>query len=341
MIAIATAPDLVQFNGAASGAFLVDAARRIEAVPGVSRVSWGSGIPLTSGYDRQTATVEGYTPAPDERVRFEYTSVGPNYHEVMGIPLVSGRGFEPRDLSSGARSLIINETAARRFFPNRNAVGGRITMGGLTGQVIGVARDLKYHELNEEPRPYLYIAQTVTSHPVLLVQTAAPPRTMLRQVEGAVRSANQTVPVLLTGVLEDRLRQVLMPQRAGVWLLGIFGMLALTVAFVGIYGVVASTVALRTREIGIRMAIGARPAQVTRAMVTGNLHFVAVGLAIGLAMSVFLARAASGFLFGVRPSDPFTLIATVGFILLATLAAAYIPARKAVAIDPLRALRTE
>ena len=341
VIAIATAPDLVQFDRTATGAFLVDAARRVEAVPGVSRVSWGSGIPLTSGYDRQTATVDGYTPAPDERVRFEYTSVGPNYHEAMGIPLVSGRGFEARDLSSGARSLIINETAARRYFPNRDPLGAQITMGDMTGQVVGVASDLKYHELNEEPRPYLYIAQIVTSHPVLLVQTAAPARTVLRQVEVAVRSAHQTVPILITGVLEDRLRTVLMPQRAGVWLLGIFGMLALTVAIVGIYGVVAYTVAQRTREIGIRMAIGARPLQVTRAMVAGNLRFVAVGLAIGLALSVFLARAASSFLFGVRPSDPFTLIATVALILLAALGAAYLPARKAVGNDPLRALRTE
>jgi predicted permease len=341
VVAVIAGTSLVQFEPEATAAYLTEASRRARTVPGVSAVSWSSTVPLTSSYDRQTAQVEGYSPAPDERVRFEYVGVGPRYLEVMGIPLISGRDFEVRDLAPGMLKTVINETGAGRYFKGRSPIGAHITMGRRTAEVIGVARDVKYHALNEEPRPHLYFAQSVVGGPIFVVRTEGPPASVLRPVEEAVRSANRAVPVMMMGALDGRLRTVLAPQLGGAWLLGSFGLLALLVAIVGIYGVVAYAVAQRTREIGIRMAIGARPGQVVAAVVGSNLGFVAFGVIAGLALSVMLARAASSFLFGVKPGDPLTLIATAALMLVVSLAAAYIPARRAVRVDPLLALRSD
>ncbi|HVT40988.1 MAG TPA: ABC transporter permease [Gemmatimonadaceae bacterium] len=345
LLTMSVDPGLARFSPQRAAAYYKAVTERVAAVPGVRGVTWTVTTPLGSDQDRGSATVEGYTPAPDERVMFEFNPVGPRYHEVMGINMVSGRGFDERDGLGGQHVMVINETAAKRYFAGRSAVGAYVTMGDTPSLVIGVARDAKYHELNESPRPYAYFpmlqeAGKTVGAATLVVRAAIDPARLLPAAVEAARAAEPAVPVFAAATLPDRLRFILAPQLAGAWLLGVFSLLALVVAAVGIYGIVAYAVSQRTREIGIRMALGARASSVVGLVVGGNLRFVALGIPIGLVLAVLLARGMSRFLYGVEAMDALTLAGTSALMLTVGLIASYIPARRAVRVDPLLALRT-
>jgi predicted permease len=333
--------DLVQRDREETVALREAAVQRAAALPGVTAVSWTGNIPLTASFDRQTSVVEGYTPSEGERVRFEYVGVGPRYHEVLGIPILRGRGFDERDLGPGERVAVINQTAADRYFAGRDPLGLTIRMGEETLRVVGVARDALYHALGEEPRPYLYFPLSDMRQDIVLARVERDAAALVPELERAVRSATPGVPVIALGTLNDRLHAVLAPQVNGAWLLGAFGALALIIALVGIYGVLAYTVERRTREIGIRIAIGARAADVVRSVVLRGATLVSLGVVGGLVLGVLLGRGARSFLFGVPASDPVTLATTAGIMLLVGVVAAWVPARRAVGVDPSTALRTD
>ena len=346
LVTLAVDPGLAQLDPARSAAYVADVTTRVSAVGGVRGVSWTGSPILTSDLDRERATISGYTPAPDERIMVETNVVGPRYHEVMGIALVSGRGFDERDVAGGEMVIVVNETLAKRYFPNRDPIGGIVTMRDIPARIIGVARDTKYHSLNEPPRPYAYLPllqlpSGSVGTPTLVARTSGDPAPLLRQIVEATRSANRAVPVFAATTMTDHLHFVLAPQVAGAWLLGVFSGLALVVAAIGIYGVVAYTVSRRTREIGIRMALGARAPSVLRLVMGRNLAFVAIGIPVGIALALVLARAMAGFLYGVGTTDVLTFAGTAGLMIVVGVAASYIPARRAVRIDPLIALRTE
>jgi predicted permease len=341
VVVVGASADHVQLGTAEAMAMRAAAVERVAQIPGVTGVTWTGTVPLTSAFDRQTAVVDGYTPAQGERVAFEYSGVGARYHEVMGIPIVQGRGFDDRDLSSGEPVAIINETAVRRYFAGRDPIGATIRMGGMTGRVVGVARDIMYHRLNEDPRPYLYFPLSDVRQDLIFVRAEHNTAALLRDVEQAVRAASPGVPVVTFGTLQDRLHTVLAPQLGGAWLLGGFGALALLIAVVGIYGVVAYTVEQRTREIGIRIAIGADSFDLLRGVIVRSVALVAIGVGAGLALGLGLGRASRGFLFGVPPHDPATMAATAVIALLVGVVAAAVPARRAVRIDPSAAIRTD
>ena len=339
-------PGLAQLDTGRAAAYLGDVTARVSAVPGVRGVSWTNTPILTSGFDREQARIPGYTPKPDERIRVEMSIVGPRYHEVMGIPIINGRGFDDRDVTGSEPAVVVNETIAKRYFPGRDPVGGTIMMRNIPFRIIGVARDVKYHSLNETPRPYAYFSlrqapARMAGSPTLIVRTASDPSAMLRPIVEAVRSANRGVPVFGATTLSNHLRFVLAPQVAGTWLLGMFSALALVVAAVGIYGVVAYAVSRRTREIGIRMALGARGQSVLRLVMGRNLAFIAGGIVIGMVLAVVLARAMTGFLYGVGATDAVTFATTAVLMVAIGLLASWVPARRAVRIDPLVALRSE
>jgi predicted permease len=347
LAALAMDPSLARIDGGARFAYYAAATERAAAAPGVSGVTWTTALPLTSDYDRQTADIPGYVPGPEERVRFEFSSVGPDFHAVMGIPLLAGRGFDARDAGDAEPVALINETAAKRYFAGRDPIGADFVMGGTTIRIIGVARDIRHHELVEEPRPYAWfpLLQTVArgggASPVLIVRTAADPARVLPGVVEAVRAADPRVPVFASITLADHLRSRLAPQVAGAWLLGAFGALGLVVAAVGIYGIIAYAVSMRAREIGLRMALGARLGDVLRLVVIRNLAFAAAGIPLGLALALLLSRGLQGFLFGVPAHDPLTVAACVALMLAIATAASSLPARRAARIDPLVALRSE
>ena len=347
LVTLSVDPGLAQLDSPRALQYYADVTRRVSAVPGVKGATWAANTPLSTDMDRESADVSGYTPAPGERVMLERNIVGPRYHEVFGIQLVAGRGFDERDDNNAPLVTIINETAANRYFANRSAVGGYVTLGKRSMRIIGVSRDTKYHELSESPSPYVYLpllqlaGKSAVGAPTLVVRVADDAARSTRAIADAARSANPAVPVFDVATMTQRLRAVLAPQFVGAWLLGAFGVLALIVAAVGIYGVVAYAVSQRTREIGIRMALGARAASVLGLVVRGNVAFVAVGIPIGIALGLMLARGMARFLYGIRPTDPLTFAAMSVTILVVGVLAAFVPARRAVRIDPLIALRSD
>jgi predicted permease len=318
---------------------------RVRALPGVAGATWTSVQPLVNDLDREGVKIDGYTPAPKEKLYIEWNLVGPQYHEVLGIPIVSGRGFNERD-GTGDRVVIINETTARKYFAGRSAIGSYMEMMDGTWQIIGVVRDAKYHALNEDPRPYMYLplmrfAGSRVGAPNLIVRTSGSPSTMLPVVVNTARAVDPVVPVFGETTMANQLRATLAPQLAGAWLLGAFAALALVVAAVGIYGIVAYTVSHRTRELGIRMALGAAKGGVVRLVVGSSLGFVALGIPIGLLLAAPMAKAMTEFLFGVESTDAVTFLGMSLVMLVVGCIASYIPARRIVRIDPLIALRTD
>jgi predicted permease len=346
LVALAVDPGLAQLEGPRAAAYINDVTARVSAVRGVQRVTWARAPILTGDLDRESAQIAGYTPAPKERVSLELNVVGPHYNEVMGIPLIAGRDFTERDVAGSEPVVVINETLAKRYFAGRDPIGGVITISNVPGRVVGVVRDAKYHSLNESPRPYIWVPMLQLPPgsigvPTLFARTTTDPAALVREITATTRSANRAVPVFDARTMTEQLRLALAPQVAGAWLLGVFSALALVVAAVGIYGVVAYAVSRRTREIGIRMALGARTPNVLRLVMGRNLAFVGIGIPIGIAAALLLARAMSDFLYGVGTADALAFGGTVVLMAVVALIASWIPAQRAVRIDPLVALRTD
>ena len=335
-------PGLAQLDPERTRAYIAAVTDRVSRMPGITGVSWQRTTPLDSDYDREQAQIEGYTPAPDERIRVEMNTVGAHYHDVMGMSLLSGRGFNERDITGAQPVVVVNETLARRYFAGRDPLGNHISMRRNRWLIVGVVRDMVYHEPNEPARPYAYFPtmQTGGLTPTMVIRAKGDPAALLSSVASAVRSVNPAVPVGNITTMSSYVRMIFAPQVAGAWLLGVFSLLALVVAAVGIYGIVAYAVSQRTREISIRLALGARGSSVLKLIVGSNLAFVALGIPLGVGLALLLARGLSRFLYGVSTSDAITLTSTSLLMLLIGLVAAYLPARRATRIDQNIVLRS-
>ena len=343
LIMMTVDPGLAQLDGPRSRLYFADVLERVSRVSGVRGATFTANMPLTSSRDRESAEISGYTPPPGSRVMLERNAAGPRYHEIMGIPMIAGRGFDASDDDSHPPVAIISETAAEKYFSGRSAVGAYITLSGRTFQIVGVARDMKYHELTESPSPYIYFAllqmTSGVGSPTLVARVDGTASRLVRPIASAAREANPAVPVFGESTMTQRLDAILAPQLVGAWLLGAFGVLALIVAAIGIYGIVAYAVSQRTREIGIRMALGAGATSVLGLVVRGEAAFIALGIPLGLGLAVVLARAMRRFLFGVGTMDPLTFAGMSIAMLGVGMAASLIPASRATRIDPLIALR--
>jgi predicted permease len=321
---------------------------RVEAVPGVSSASLAQYVPLTNLYVPafgHRIDIEGRPPQPDnDPIVINMTTIGSGYFQTMGIPLLRGRDFGNRDVEGALRTAIINETMARRFWPGEEVIGKplRITRGQevIPVQIIGVARDSKYLTLEEEPRPYLYLPlfQNYTSWAALQIRAAGNPRELTVAVRREVQALDANMPIYSVTTLSETLSLSLFPSQMGAALLSLFGLLALFLAAAGIYGVIAYSVSCRTREIGIRMALGAQASNVLALILKESLSEALAGIVLGLATSILATRVVSSFLYGVSATDPltFTVISMIliGVSLLAT-------ARRATRVDPVAALRYE
>jgi predicted permease len=272
----------------------------------------------------------------------DYNFAGPGYFEAMGAAVLRGRPFEDRDGEKGREVAVVNEAFTRRFWTGGDAIGKRVGVLGHELAVVGVVEDGKYWSLGEEPRPYLYLPIGIQyrAERVLHVRTAADPASLLGALRQEIRALDPTLPAEVK-TMREHLRFTLFPARLLATALTSFSALALLLAAVGVYGVVAFWVNQATREIGLRMALGARPREVLSLVVRRAIPEVAMGLALGLAVALAGAHLAAGLLYGVDPVDPRAYLAAAALLGGVALVATLLPARRASRVDPATALRAE
>lgn len=321
---------------------------RLNSTAGVTSVSATTEMPL-SGRMRFVAMTKVDAPIDDLGVGFGTSSVHPKFFETLGVPLVKGRDFTATDNRAAPRVAVINETAARRFWPQSEPVGQRLRFAsddGLGSQVeiIGVARDSKYDELVEEPRPFIYfplLQETETGTLTVIARTDGPPSLLAPSLREALRSLDPSLPVVRVATIEQLIVDRVDKNRAAAALVGSFGTLALVLASLGLYGVMAYAVSQRSREIGIRITLGAAPRDIHRMFVAQGVRRVAMGIALGVVLSGLLTRAMAPFLFGVTLGDVPTFISATGLLFAVAVLASLLPAWRATRTDPSLALRQD
>jgi predicted permease len=329
----------LSWTPAASRAFYDEARARIGAVPGVESIGWTRTLTLAPT-SRRGFRAEGHTPRPgeDRELNVNYASVG--YFETLGIPLRDGRTFTTGDTDTSERVVVVNETLARRFFGGA-AVGKRLTDSGDTAlRIVGVVGDVKHITVVEPPPPMVYypLTQEPLRRMTMVVRTATAPEALGETARRELRALNGEVAVFATRTLRTHVQEALTSERLTASLVSVCGLLALLLAVVGLYGAIAYLVTRRTREIGVRMALGASPDRVLLLVVGQGLRIAGAGIAAGLVCAALIARSAPLALYGVTPLDPRTYLAVMLLLTLTAALAAYVPARRAVRIDPARAL---
>jgi len=275
-------------------------------------------------------------------------SITPNYFDVMRVPLLRGRFFDARDAREAPPAVIINQTFARMYWPDEDPVGRRIKYGRLASSnpwmtIVGVVADTRRtgYDAAVRPETYLPLAQSTTASLQMVVRTGGDPAAAAPVLRSAVRAADPQVPLWQVGPLEDQLRELTAQRRFNTVLLSAFGLVAAALAAVGIYGLLAYSVDQRTRELGVRVALGASTSGILALILREGLVLCGIGLAIGLAGALALGRSLSSLLYDVPPTDPATFAAIAGATTLIALVACLVPAVRAVRVDPLTAIRTE
>ena len=343
VLAISLDMQLQGFDKARGRNFYAAALERLASLPGVQSASMASALPVTAGGARLQRPAGLTRPAVNEPISIDIVRVAPRFLETIGLPLVRGRDFQSFDTEKSTPAIIVNETMAAKFWPAENPVGRTFYDGNTTMEVVGVARDTKYRSLRESPRMTMYrpLSQFYSSSMNLLVRTKSDPVAMLPAIQNQLRSIEPALAVFNVRSLNEHLDRSLYVERMQSLLLSLFGLLASLLTAVGIYGVIAFTVSQRTREVGIRMALGAQRRDVLKLILMRGLLLAAWGAGIGLIGCYWLARLLSNQLYGITAHDPATL-AVVSLMLFAiVLLAIYIPARRATKVDPLVALRYE
>jgi predicted permease len=314
---------------------------RVRTVPGVEAAAVAQAGPLQGTFAR-TVFRDGKA-ADTDGTLVQVNAVAPGYFETMGVPVVRGRAIAEQDREGVTPVVVINQTMAERFWPGEEPIGQRFHFFGedFSVEVVGVARNAKYNGLGEDPQPYIYAAlgQRWSGNLTLVARTAGDPGTVLPTVQRTVRELDKQLPLVGVQTIGQLLHAGLWAPRAGAALLGVFGLLALVLAAIGIYGVTSFAVAQRAREIGIRMALGARRNDVLSLVLRQGMAVVALGLLVGLGAAFALTRFAASLLFGVSPTDPVAFGATSLLLAGVALAANLLPARRATAVDPVTVLK--
>ena len=329
----------------AAGNFYTQLQERVSALPGVEAVGMISELPLSGQPNDTYFTVEG-RPAQEagQRVTADYRRINHDYFRAMTIPLLRGRYFSEQDFRQSAQVAIISETMAERFFPNEDPLGKRLLISApepTPYEIVGIVGDVRHRALDVEVYQMMYVPTARRLSTNLVVRTATDPSTIASAVRNEVWAIDRDQPVSAVRTMGEVLSQSVAQQRFTTSLLGIFAAVAMILAAVGIYGVMAYSVTQRTREIGVRLALGAQTRDVFRLVVGQGMLLTIIGVAVGLVAAIFLTRLMESLLFGVSATDP-TIFVAISFLLIAVaLLACYVPARRATRVDPMEALRYE
>jgi len=321
---------------------------RVRVLPGVKAVGFGSDVPFTSIGDTEGYVIEGAAPLlPGQDNDALYREVTAGYLETIGGTLLKGRLLEDRDIEASQQVVVVNEFLAKRHWPGQDAVGKRLKLSGSKERwrtVIGVVKDIRERGLLLDMKPAVYVPVNQVNRPgadYLAVRTAQEPGSVINAVQSAVWAVDAAQPVAYIRTMEQLMEENVADRTRPMTLLGIFAGLALVLACLGVYGVLAYAVAQRTREIGVRMALGARPWDVTRSVLGRGLKLGVAGLAAGAVLAVGLGALLRSLLFGVTPNAPAVYAGTACLLMVVALAACVIPAQRAARVDPVVALREE
>jgi predicted permease len=351
-----SAPDTKYENYAKRRALVADLVERMKSVPGARGAAVATTLPLSNRMFRTFAHIVG-TPqeTPAERKVTELAMVTPGYFATMGIPMLAGRDFSAQDRSGAPLVAIVNQEFARRYFPNENPLGKHIELGWsqdtaatggevtLGGEIVGVIGNVKRTGLADEVTPETYVAymQPTFGEFAVVVRSTADPSTVMSSVRTQMRALDADLPVNGLRQLSELISESVARPRFYTLLLGAFAAIALILASVGIFGVISYAVSLRTRELGIRIALGASARHVSRLVLRQGVALALAGVVIGAAGAFWLTRLLSSLLFGVKASDPLTFAVVAAALTAVAALASYVPARRAARVDPLLAMRSE
>jgi predicted permease len=323
---------------------------RLNTLPNVQSATLASYSPMAGTSTNSTVTVRGYTPNKGEDMNVSDILIGPGFAETLGVPLLMGREIGLQDTPTSARVAVVNQAFAKAFYPSQNPVGRRLTFEEDSDkddfEIVGVIGDSKYDSAKEKAdrtvyRPILQVQDQLAFANVFELRTLGDPLGLSAGVRDTVAQVNDKLPILNMTSLRMQTDEALKQERLIAQLVSFFGLLGLLLSCVGLYGIMAHAVVRRTNEIGIRMALGAERRDITWMVLRESLLLVAVGLAVGLPASWGAAQLISNQLFGLRPSDPLTLLTAVTLLTIVAALAGYLPARKASRVNPLVALRYE
>jgi predicted permease len=329
--------------------------QRVKALPGVKSATFMNEKPFTGRAFLTSAVFPGYVPKPGEDLANNWTIaylVGPRYFGTLQMPLAAGRDFDERDTAAAPKVAILNESMARHYFGDRNPVGQRISFNVSKGakpdvEIIGVVRDARYFDVNEDHQDAIFspLAQSASRNDSqsvsFAIRTAADPDRMAADVRAALRSIDPNLPLYDFTTMNQQVQSTISQQRMMAMLSGFFGLLALTLSAIGLYGVLAYSVSRRTGEIGVRMALGADRSNILRMILGETGQLLGIGVIAGLGMSFAATRLIKTMLYGVTPEDPHAFLLGSVILVLVGLGAALLPARRAVTIEPMAALRYE
>ena len=332
-------------------AFLKQLETNLAAAPEVASVGSVTRLPLMSTLNNITTflTIEGREIPPSERPEIDFRRATTGYFQTMGIPLLAGRLVTEQDVTNTTGAVVINEAMAKRFWPNEDPIGKRISTATSNGQqtqwqtIVGVVGNVRHLGLDVEPRPEIYYHTTSNPPfgPVVVIRTTGDPQRLISIARAKVRELDHDVAISNVNTMEQLVAQSVAQRRFGMFLVGIFAALALVLAVVGIYGVVSYSVAQRTNEIGVRMALGASTTDVLKLVLKHGMALALIGVAAGLAGAFVVTRLMVAVLFDVKPTDVVTFATVSVGLMLVALLACYVPARRAMKVDPLVALRYE
>jgi len=315
---------------------------RVKALPGVESAAFARMTPLSYGsFSSSPIAVDGYQPPPEEQPTVQYNEVGPDYFATMGIPLVSGREFTRADDEKAALVAVVNETMAARYWRGRNPIGERVQVKGRWMEVVGMAKDSKYESVRESPKPFFYVPlrQNFSRGAGLYIRTPLSPETMATTLAREVHVLDGNLALFEVITLQEQLDRSTSPQMVAVTLVGVLGVLALLLAAIGLYGVMSCAVSQSTRELGLRMALGAGASNLLRLVLSRGLALTAGGVALGTAVALGLTRLLGNLLYKVSPRDPLAFGSALVVMTIAALTACFLPAWRATRTDPARALR--